>query len=74
MTYVAISYVISLRGSKGFLLDLRALRELKSKGAADHFWLSLSGQLKAKQLLYQNRIPYVNVTLPGIKMLAIVSA
>ena len=44
--YVKVSYVISLLGSEGLLLDIKALRELKKKSTKEYMWLALRGKLK----------------------------
>jgi len=65
LTYVAVSYVISLRGPEGFLLDLKGL---------NHFWdrsdeyvtIVLLGRLKGEQHDLQHLIPCANETSTGI--------
>ena len=66
--YITISYVISLRGSEGFLLDLRALREKNSITYPGYIWLSLLGKLKGEGIYKQHHIPCVDITSSGINV------
>ena len=72
VTYIAVSYVISLRGSEGLLLELRTLRKLRERATDDYFWLSLLGRLKGEKVDKEHNIPCTNVTLPGINVRRIV--
>ena len=64
--YITISYVISLRGSEGFLLDLKVLREINLNSNQSFLWLSLLGKLKGEAISKQHHILCVNVTSSGI--------
>ena len=68
VTYMVVSYVISLRGSEGLLLDLKALRKLKERATKAYFWLSLLGRLKGEKVEKEHNIPCSNVTLSGINV------
>ena len=72
VTYIAVSYVISLRGSEGFLLDLGSLRKLKERATEEYFWLSLLGRLKGEKVEKEHNIPCSNVTSSGINVRKIV--
>ena len=50
VAYIAVTYVISVRGSEVFLLDLGALRKLRERATEDYFWLSLLGQLEGEKI------------------------
>ena len=72
VTYIAVSYVISLRGSEVLLLDLKTLRKLKERATDDYFWLSLLGRLKGEKVEKEHNIPCTNITLSGINVRRIV--
>lgn len=46
--YTAVSYVISLRGNEGFLLDLEVLISHNNSKQPDHFIIALLGKLRVK--------------------------
>ena len=68
VTYHAVSYVISLRGSEGFLLDLGTLRKLRERATKEYFWLSLLGRLKGEKVEKELNIPCSNITSSGINI------
>ena len=70
--YLVVSYVISLRGSEGFLLDLKTMRKLQGRATQEFFWLSLLGRLKGEKMDKEHNIPCVNVTSSGINVRRIV--
>ena len=72
VTYLTVSYVISLRGSEGFLLDLKTLRKLRERATDEYFWLSLLGRLKGEKVEKEHNIPCTNVTSSGINVKKIV--
>ena len=72
VTYIVVSYVISLRGSEGFLLDLGTLRKLKERATNEYFWLSLLGKLKGEKVEKEHNIPCINITSSGINVKRIV--
>ena len=74
-TYFAISYMISLQGPEGLLLDLEGLRKyFNSHFGADngkpekHVIITLLGQVKGEHNERQHLIPSVNVTKSGINV------
>ena len=72
MAYIAVSYVLSLRGNEGRMIDLKGLRNNWQPDRGDHFVIALWGKLKG-ETAYRNRvIPCINVTKSGIKMKNIV--
>ena len=71
-TYVAITYVISLRGLEGFLLDLKVLKDMKGKATEEYMWLALWGKLKGEKVEKLHTIPCANMTSSGINIKAIV--
>ena len=64
--------MISLRGSEGFLLDLKTMRKLQPRATQEFFWLSLLGRLKGEKMDKKHNIPSVNVTSSGINVRKIV--
>ena len=73
-SYFAISYVISLRGPEGLLLDLEGLRKYFNSHFGDdgkpekHVIIALLGQVKGEHNERQHLIPCVNVTKSGINV------
>jgi hypothetical protein len=73
-TYFAISYVISLRGPEGLLLDLEGLRKHFNSHFGDdgspekHVVIALLGQVKGEHNERQHLIPSVNETNSGIQV------
>ena len=45
-TYAVISYVLSLRGNEGFLLDLKGTRANLDRKDEKVFWIVLLGKIK----------------------------
>ena len=72
VTYLTVSYVISMRGSKGFLLNLKTLRKLKERASNEYFWLSLLGRIKGENIEKEHNIPCINITSSGINVKKIV--
>ena len=65
--YVVISYVISLRGSEGLMVDLTAInRELNSK--REHCTIGLKGKVKGEYVDRNHLFPCVNVTVSGVNV------
>ena len=64
--YSAISYVISLRGNEGFLLDLDGLNRHNSESLKDHFIIALLGKMKGEANGEAHLIPCINETSSGI--------
>lgn len=67
-TYVVISYVISLRGSEGFLLDLGRLRSLWSNGKGSYVTIPLFGKFKTEDNEACHLIPCSETTGSGINL------
>ena len=72
VAYIVLSYVISLRGSEGLLLDLKTLRKLRERATEEYFWISLLGKLKGEKGSKEHNIPCVNVTVSGINVRRII--
>jgi len=71
LTYVVISYVLSLRGPEGFLLDLRGLHQHWDR-SADYVTIALLGRLKGEHHDLLHLIPCSNSTSSGIQVRKIV--
>jgi hypothetical protein len=73
-TYFAISYVVSLRGPEGLLLDLEGCRKHFSSNfgsdgdATKHVVIALLQRVKGEHNERQHLIPSVNVTKSGIQV------
>jgi hypothetical protein len=73
-TYFAISYVLSLRGPEGLLLELEGCRKYhnsKFRGEGDpeeNVIIALLGQVKGEHNERQHLLPSVNVTKSGIQV------
>ena len=66
LAYIVVSYVLSLRGNEGLMLDLKGLRKNWKPDRGDHFVISLWGKLKGETSFKDHLIPCINVTSSGI--------
>jgi hypothetical protein len=68
-TYSVITYIVSLRGSEGFLLDLGGLRlhSIDPEKAANHFLIPLMGKVKGEHHDQCHLLPCTFRTESGIK-------
>ena len=71
-TYAVVSYVLSFRGSKGFLLDLKGTRENWEIKDNKVFWLVQLGKLKGEYVDRVNFVPCAHTTSSGIKVSQVV--
>jgi len=67
LTYITISYTISLRGPEGFLLDLRGLNA-NWNNSNNYIVISLIGRLKGERHDLTHLVPCVKVTRSGINL------
>jgi len=67
ITYIIVSYVISLRGPEGFLLDLEGLNKHLNY-SSEYSVITLRGRLKGEQNDSDHLIPCSNVTSSGINV------
>lgn len=70
--YADLSYVISLRGNEGFLLDLGGLHRHYSSATEDYFIVALLGKFKGEANDNAHLIPCANRTSSGIEIRNIV--
>ena len=68
VAYIVVSYVPSLRGNEGLMLDLGGLRNNWQPDRGDHFVIALWGKLKGETTYRNHVIPCINVTKSGIKV------
>lgn len=68
LVYVTITYVLTLRGAEGFLLDLKGLIKYWKKGANKYTIIPLTGKFKGEHEDGEHLIPFVNETKSGIKV------
>ena len=67
-TYCALSYVISLRGNEGFLLDLKSCIDNWDNHSSQHIVIGLLGRYKGENQDYLHLIPCVNKTKSGLNI------
>jgi hypothetical protein len=73
-TYYAISYVLSLRGQEGLLLELSGCRKYfnspfgEEGDPAKHVVIALLGKVKGEHNERQHLLPSVNVTKSGVQV------
>ena len=66
--YATISYVLSLRGNEGILLELKGLRRHWKSEETNYFIIVLFGKLKGEDGVREHLIPCINVTKSGINV------
>lgn len=66
--YAVVSYVISLRGSEGLLLDLGSLIRLWKRGEGEYVIIPLLGKLKGESFDNCHLIPSAEITGSGIRV------
>ena len=66
--YATISYVLSLRGNEGILLELKSLRRHWKSEETNYFIIALFGKLKGEDGAREHLIPCINVTKSGINV------
>ena len=71
LSYVTVTYVLSLRGAEGFLLDLKGLNKHWKRGSQHYTIIPLLGKFKGEHQESQHLIPCVNCTESGINVRAI---
>jgi hypothetical protein len=67
-TYVVVSYVVSLRGTEGLLLDLAGLHRHKGKGGDRYEVIALLGKIKGEHHDNAHLLPCVPITSSGVKV------
>ena len=70
--YITVTYVISLRGNEGFLLDLEGLNKHYLSRDQDYFVIALYGKLKGEANVGYHLVPCINTTGSGIPVRKIV--
>ena len=68
ISYMVITYVLSLRGSEGLMLDLSGLIKQWDTHRTDYVVIVLSGKLKGEDNARLHNIPCVKVTKSGINV------
>ena len=71
-TYAVVSYVLSLRGNEGVLLDLQGINEKWKSNDGTYILIALLGKMKGETLDKSHLIPCANITSTGIKVRSIV--
>ena len=66
VTYCVVSYVLSLRGNEGFLLDLKSLNKHNERDYGKYFVIGLLGKIKGEHNDREHCIPCSSKTTSGI--------
>ena len=72
VTYTVLSYLISLRGNEGFLLDIDGLNENWKRNDNSYFIITLLGKIKGENIDRRHLLQCVNHTDSGINLKAMV--
>ena len=70
--YAVVTYVISLRGAKGFMLDLGALHRHWERNDGTYFIIPLLGKIKGEYVDRSHLVPYSNYIRSNINMKRVV--
>ena len=68
VTYAVMSYVLSLQGNEGFMLDIEGTTKLKSRETERYFWVVLLGKLKGEHVDREHNVPCAHSTKNGIRV------
>ncbi len=71
-TYAVVSYVTSLRGDEGILLDLQGINEKWKSNDGTFILIALLGKMKGETLDRSHLIHCANITSTGIKVKSVV--
>ena len=66
--YVVITYVLSLRGNEGQMLEVEGLLNHWEEKRDGYFIVSLWGKIKGEESVREHQIPCINVTKSGINV------
>ena len=66
--YVVLTYVLSLRGSEGFIIDTKGILENWNKGSDSYLIIALLGKVKGEHHRRFHLLPAVQVTRSGISV------
>jgi hypothetical protein len=67
-TFVLVTYVVSLRGPEGFLLDLEGCNRHWKEDGEDHFIIALRGKIKGEHNARCHLLPCVLETGSGLRI------
>lgn len=67
-TYLAVTYVMSLRGTEGLLLDIKGCSDYLHKGDGSYFIIALLGKVKGEHHHRYHLLPCINITSSGIQI------
>ena len=73
LIYAAISYVLSLRGTEGFMIDLESTGRLRNKNDGTYFIVGLMGRIKGESNDRCHLLPCINITGSGINVKHVVT-
>lgn len=66
--YVVLTYVLSLRGSEGFILDTQGILDNWTKGGDKYIIIALLGKVKGEHHRRLHLLPAVHITSSGINV------
>ena len=72
LTYAVVSYVLSLRGNEGFMMDIDSMWKHRDRNDGTYFTVGLMGRVKGENHDRCHLIPCVNETGSGIRVRNIV--
>jgi hypothetical protein len=67
-TFIVVSYVLSLRGPEGLLLDIEGVRKHQREEEEDYFIIALRGKIKGEHADRCHLFPSCTVTSSGLKV------
>ena len=68
VTYIVITYVLSLRGTEGQMLELGGIKKHWDEKRKGYFIVVLWGKIKGEEEYREHLIPCVNITKSGINV------
>ena len=68
LVYAALSYVLSLRGSEGFMFDLDSTNRHRDRNDGSYLTIGLMGKVKGETQDRCHLLPVVNITGSGINV------
>ncbi len=67
-TFGVVTYVVSLRGPEGFLIDLKGLHDSWDEENGNFFIIALRGKIKGEHNARCHHLPCVHITVTGLRI------
>ncbi len=67
-TFGVVTYVVSLRGPEGFLIDLKGLHDSWDEENGNFFIIALRGKIKGEQNARCHHLRCVHITVTGLRI------